>query len=322
MAAIGGNDLITDGNGNFPWMTGYFHPETTDWFPSISKAVGLNYAPAYGVVIDGANHVTPVSQFCRTPSWDFDPIWDWVGTAVHLKDQLGTWFGLGAEDRTSDEKDLLEDDDIADEIVDVFKGMFPISPETTEGAENDRMLAYEKYTVYFWDVYLTPEYDEEGAGDGAAKAFLQAPDQTHMATADVLDTYGFRHSSPGAFVIRDSSGKNLVQFQNDGRLLMLDGSEVLTGQTITPQANEEEFIIRDSSGTVAAMIDSSSGDLYLKGTHTKVTDLRTSSNPEFVIRDAVEITQTGNADKAKFIIDTNGNLKYTGEILIRPEPQQ
>ena len=116
-------------------------------------------------------------------------------------------------------------------------------------------------------------------------------------------------------MVRDLAGDGLVQFQNDGHVLVLKGS-ITTGATIA-QTSAPEFIIRDTTGTIAAKVDAATGNVYLKGViEPKATDLRTSSSPEFVVRDAVEIAQPYNADKARVILDANGNLKRTGEVIV------
>jgi hypothetical protein len=86
------------------------------------------------------------------------------------------------------------------------------------------------------------------------------------------------------------------------------------GATIS-QTSAKEFIIRDSSGSIAAKVDASTGNFYLKGSVSECEPvLQVSATPEFVVRDAVEIAQTGNANNARIILDTDGNLELKGHL--------
>ena len=307
MTILGGSDVVHDGQ-LWAWQSG-FQPENADWMNPVLKAYGLNDAPAYGVVVDGANHSTAITQFTGVPSWDIGTLWNQLSLIIQPSP---TKLLLGAEDQTIEEKMRFTNADIATALIHCLEGMFP-TEQVTELQEVQRLEVFERYTRRFWDVYLSPRYDEENNGE--AKAFLYLDQDVHTGDDGVLDVYGYARSSPGAFVVRDLAGDGLVQFQNDGHVLVLKGS-ITTGATIA-QTSAQEFIIRDTTGTIAAKVDAATGNFYLKGLiEPKATDLRTSSSPEFVVRDAVEIAQPNNADKARVIVDANGNLKRTGEVIV------
>lgn len=312
MLVMGGNDMISDASGDLPADgTPPFNPAEAQWMNPITKAYGQNDAPAYGVVIDGANHITAVSELWNIPSWDFGTLWNYL--APKLLDITGpdTKVLMDPEDCTYEERMALKNNIIADVAIFFFQGIFPSNLVVDESDEKLRLEELQSYTSKFWNVYLSPRYDE--INSGAGKAFLQRSDEVHMNSFWVMNDYGFRRSSPGAFVVRDSAGSELVQFQNDGHVLTLKGT-VTTGATIS-QTTAKEFIIRDSSGNIAAKVDASTGNLYLKGSVSECEPvLQVSTSPEFVVRDAVEIAQTGNANNARIILDADGNLELKGHL--------
>jgi len=86
------------------------------------------------------------------------------------------------------------------------------------------------------------------------------------------------------FVISDPNGDELVIFQSDGDVMLSKGS-LLTGQSITPQSNVSEFILRTSQ-SVLALVDSSTGDFKLKGNlYEEICVVTSVPDDSFVLRD-------------------------------------
>jgi hypothetical protein len=66
--------------------------------------------------------------------------------------------------------------------------------------------------------------------------------------------------------ITDENHDALLRIDTAGNLYLLDGASIYTEQeVITPNPNIAEVVVRDDSGTVLALLDSQTGDLYLKG---------------------------------------------------------
>ncbi|MCX5770317.1 MAG: M4 family metallopeptidase [Candidatus Hydrogenedentes bacterium] len=63
---------------------------------------------------------------------------------------------------------------------------------------------------------------------------------------------------------RNSAGATLAQLTDGGDLILI-GGDLLTNQTITPSPTTRELIIKTASGTILALLDTSTGDFRLKG---------------------------------------------------------
>ena len=84
-------------------------------------------------------------------------------------------------------------------------------------------------------------------------------------------------------------------------------AEANTGE-LTASPSSHEFMVRRSDGAVVLRADGTERAIYLKGELMHVADLAASSAPEFVVRDPAGVAQA--------IVDTSGNLKYRGSVVM------
>lgn len=257
---------------------------TGPYFTPVTDAVGLNASPSYGLAVAGANHLTPVTQFkglvLQLPSWHT------VATILSA---------LGYEFSTPEQCAEFADQDSYSVVDAIWDAIFDTSATRTQ--EEGRLDTYKGYTVNFWDAFLSPEYDGESA--------LSSLNQEQSGTY-VLD---FGANQPKqVFIVRDSSGVPLLQFQSDGNLLVTQG-ELLTGQSgLSQTTGVADFVLKDSTGTIRALVCESVGDFKIGG---DLADNESSlspdpNTPELIIRDS--------SGAALFIIDEDGNLSLTGDV--------
>jgi Zn-dependent metalloprotease len=71
-------------------------------------------------------------------------------------------------------------------------------------------------------------------------------------------------SSMPYVAIKDEYGHAVVQFHDNGNVVLQRG-QILTEQTISPSPGVSEFILTHGQNNELALVDSTSGDLYLKG---------------------------------------------------------
>lgn len=263
-------------------------------FNAITKAVGTNDYPAYGVVITGANHITPVSQFGAWPSWSLLP-------AISV--------AIGEQEGTIDERTMLAQ--VLTEVTEWFNDRMagqPV-PKTDEEA---RLLRFREYTRDLLDAYVRPAYDTLSTDDNGLSG-LQKSSQYHRSQDSYV--YDFAHAVPPplssvqAMVVRDTLGQPLVQFQSDGNVLVLKGAFNSSSGTLTPSSSARELIFKHGS-SVVGIVDSTSGNFRIVGTKVEqVSGLTRSASPEFVVRNGVDTGST-----AQIILDQSGNLKLTGKV--------
>ncbi|MCL4857730.1 MAG: hypothetical protein KJZ55_10765, partial [Flavobacteriales bacterium] len=276
MVATAENDLFAD---------------TSTYFTPVTEPVGLNAAPSYGLAVAGANHLTPVTQFDGTPSWD---------TSVSLLFYLGNYFTTLNEFTTAEQQDATVDFD--DALGDFWAALFGgLSNDRDD--EEDRLDVYKDYTLNFWDAFVSPEYD--GA---TALTWLNQSESNHEYPNNLygLD-FGARQPKQ-VFIVRDSAGAPLLQFQSDGNLLVTQG-ELLTSQsTLSQTTGVADFVLKDISGTIQALVCETVGDFRIRGALSdNQSSLSTDPNtPELIIRDA--------SGTPLFIIDEDGNLSLTGNV--------
>lgn len=71
---------------------------------------------------------------------------------------------------------------------------------------------------------------------------------------------------PSSFIaIYDADTNPILRFTNAGDVVLLNGADVYTNQTISSDPNVGEVILRDSTGTAFGKVDGTAGDLYLAG---------------------------------------------------------
>ncbi len=71
---------------------------------------------------------------------------------------------------------------------------------------------------------------------------------------------------PESFIsVRGEDGRPVVRLTSEGNILILSGADIFTNQTITLNSGVDELVIRDDQGDPLAVVDSSSGNVYLKG---------------------------------------------------------
>jgi len=268
-------------------------------FTPVTDAIGLNAAPKYGVAIDGANHITPVSNFTTRvidwPSWS--PLWN-IFVFFQNHQVLG--------DLTSEEGiDISEyEDDLEVVATAIFRS------DESQQDEIARLAVYKKYTLAFWDAYLTPEYDTS-PNDEFGLSFLDDDKEVHEE-GPYVEEFAFAPITRG-FIVRGDDGRPLVQFQADGNTLMLEGelTESASAGQLAPTPTRG-FILRDSSNAVVARIDPDTGDFYIKGTKSEnQSALSSSAASELIVRRASD-------DTTQIILDENGNLKLRGEVYKAP----
>lgn len=314
MALTGQNDTLRDENNKYPWETG-FDPETARYYEPVTKAYGINNYPSYGVVVDVANHVTPITSFLGMPSWD-------CGTPLALLLSLIP-SAPPPEQVSGEDKSLLEDEDFADALSDLIETMFPTLPQFTETGEKNELAEYKKYTLNFWDAHLSPRYDFD-PNDLLGLSFLNQTSNWHINLQDLNHVLQFA-STPTTHVlfVRDNAGTPLVQFQDDGNVLLLEGevsddNNVNDVSTITRDSNVGEFLIKKGTEIVlkvdASLSGTTRGNVYLKHAIQEDPQISTTSSQEFVIwgyTDWVRIPQ--------IIVNENGYLRVRGHVFMRQQ---
>jgi hypothetical protein len=294
MLIAGSKDILADANGNLT-----SNIANARLYDPVTEPYGLHDAPRYGVIIDGANHLTAVGRFndpsWRMTSWGFAPIWNSVLSLVTAVGRL-----------MPDERAFFDGGSFQAKLEATFNATFK-NTDTTKETEEERLAKMQEYSLHFWDAYLSPRYDVVAGG---GSEFLGLPIQTHLfdpfVLSDDVNIPGFVRREPvRGFVVKDNSSTPLVQFQSDGNVLISSGG-FSEGQTITTSPSIAEFIVKSSSGTNLMRIDS--GGLCIKGYRLKMLPV-TSSQPEFVIRD---VSDTGPA--ARIILRENGYLILKGRV--------
>jgi hypothetical protein len=292
MLIAGSKDILADANGNLT-----SNIANARLYDPVTEPFGLHDAARYGVIIDGANHLTAVGRFndpsWRMTSWGFAPIWNSVLSLVTAVGRL-----------MPDERAFFDGGSFQAKLEATFNATFK-NTGTTKAQEEARLAKMQEYSLAFWDAYLSPRYD--GA---SAIGFLGAPEDAHRQDQyiyDVGNIHGFVRRDPThGFVVRDNLGAPLVQFQSDGNVLISSGT--FSRGTVTTSPSVREFIVKASNGTNLMRIDS--GGLRIKG---YLYQLRSSVSAgpgrEFIIRDA---SDTGSA--ARIILNENGHLYMLGRV--------
>jgi hypothetical protein len=267
-------------------------------YDPVTEPYGLHDAARYGVIIDGANHLTAVGWFNDSSvtyrSWVFQDVWNFILLFIKGKDSL-----------MPEEDAFFDGGSFEAKLEETIDAMFK-DTDTTKTQEELRLAQIQNYTLQFWDAYLSPRYD--GA---TAAGFLGAPEEErrldpYIYRHPTLEIHGFVRRDPThAFVVRDNFGTPLVQFQNDGSILISSGG-FSYGQPIVTSPTTAEFIVRSSSGANLMRIDS--GGLCIWGGILKKLPIM-SSEPEFVIRDVSHPDPV-----ASIILNESGNLMLRGRI--------
>ena len=177
--------------------------------------------------------------------------------------------------------------------------MFDIGESRTN--EEARTRKFREYTLAFWDAHLSSDYDRE-----SALTFLQQPPTVHEASPQVYD---YQISMPTqVFWVRDKYDAPLVQFQDDGNILLLKGTLVSGSKVL--YVPDGDLLIENAEGGLLGMVDTASGDLRISGSVTEfVPALTLGPDPELAIQNAEDA-----ATDAKIIVDKNGNLKLIGGV--------
>ena len=253
----------------------------------VSKGVGINTAPAYGLAIQDANHLTPVNGLKWSPtemlaSWQY--IWQLPYNVLH-------------ELTAPDDQQALQD--LAEVIDELLASMF--GSNGNQGAEENRTRTFREYTLAFWDAHLSEDYDP-----AAAFAFLQQDEAIHEASTYVED-YQISHPTQ-VFWVRDENDAPLVQFQDDGNTLVLKG-QFSEQQIISWGTDTSDFVVLNAAGTLTAKVVGNTGDFLIHGetgpSNQSVVSL--TNTAEFGIQSARD-----SSDQAQIVIDANGDMKARG----------
>ncbi len=298
MLLSGTNDTISNTDGDLLLVNG----GTPVYHDAVLKPFGVCPNPAYAVIMAGANHLTPVGGFGVWPSWDLGVPWAWLQTWLPT---LGGFFSCPENPQTEKDALLANNSALRDSVEDFLSTVFH-DYSTAQGPEEARLQEFEQYTLAFWDVHLSPRYDIVNSDDYGSR-FLGLGELTHEGRDYVDDDNGFRYSapSPHAFSVRNSAGIPLVQFQEDGNVLILQGTVSEQQTSLVGEPNVPEFLIKNSTGNVLTRVSAVSGGLSLRGgagvNNQSQSNLAPGSGPEFIIKNS--------AGDAQIIIDASGNLK-------------
>jgi hypothetical protein len=161
MLIAGSKDILTDSYGQF---TGNI--AISRLYDPVTGPYGLHEAPRYGVTIDGANHLTAVGRFhdliLPLTSWNVAPLWDFF---LGLLDD-------GLLELMPEEEAFFDGGTFEAKLEDTINAMFK-DTDMTQATEEARADQVQKYTLHFWDSYLSPRYDVIA---GAGSQFLGAPE--------------------------------------------------------------------------------------------------------------------------------------------------
>jgi len=115
--------------------------------------------------------------------------------------------------------------------------------------------------------------------------------------------------SDDRYLLDDTGGAIVMSINEDGDLALAGGLTQSAG-AITPDSNKEEWIVRDTGGTVRALIRLDAvtgGDMWITGSLTQNTTINLAAIDEiFVVKD------TGGAAVAA--IDSSGDLYLKGAL--------
>ena len=113
--------------------------------------------------------------------------------------------------------------------------------------------------------------------------------------------------------MRDEDGAPLVQFQDDGNILLLKEVLIPSQANICWSTNTQDFVLLDNTGAIAAKVDGDSGDLILKGEAfpPNQSTLNLTGAAELAIQ-----SSTDSANEAQIVIDTAGDLKTRGDLFV------
>jgi hypothetical protein len=289
------------------------------FYDPVTKAAGINDAPAYGLVIDQANHITPAVIFDKPGN----PVLAWTDPNTPANTLGWSYFTpfIDKEQLSAQQSaDLKEGGALKDIVSDWVEHLIgsalsiTVLRDKADLQVDDGLLPY---TLDFWDAFLGRNYDA-----AAASIFLDQPPLVHMdhinnPNNQIFDIqqpagsghhFGFASSFPGAWIIKDASGNPLTYLTDQGDLLLLKGT-FTTGQLTLTQTVNREFVVKDNSGIVLMLVNGATGSVKIRGSLTQnfngLTSLSTTS--ELVVRAS---TDTG-AD-AQAVLTSGGALKLRG----------
>jgi hypothetical protein len=213
MLIAGSKDILADTNGNLT-----SNIANARLYDPVTEPYGLHDAARYGVIIDGANHLTAVGWFNDSSvtyrSWVFQDVWNFILLFIKGKDSL-----------MPEEDAFFDGGSFEAKLEETIDAMFK-DTSTAQQTEEERLAKMQEYSLAFWDAYLSPRYDVI-AGKGSE--FLSLPVQDHwddiwIFSDEDLDIHGFVRRDPvSAFTVKDNAGTPLVQFQSDGNVLISSG---------------------------------------------------------------------------------------------------
>ena len=259
------------------------------FFEPVTKAVGINSRPAYGLAINGANHLTPITGFQFThdgmlASWN--SVWDLPSNLLHEWSTMDDWYVF---------------QNLHQFVEEMWDTAFNYPGEKSEELVLQRK--FREYTLAFWDAHLSGQYDQQGA-----LAFLQQPASIHEGgPEDEVEEY-FVSMPTQVFWVRDENDAPLVQFQDDGNILLLQGTLIPSQANIWWGTGTQDFVLLDDLGSITAKVDGDLGDLLIRGLAETVPDLTLSTSPEFAVQSSSDAPE-----EAQITVDTAGDLRLRGE---------
>ncbi len=313
MMTTGSQDLLTTTSGS-----GFADASNAAFYYPVTEAAGINDAPAYGLVIDQGNHITPLVVFDnpRVPvlAWKPDPNtpaptlgWSYF-TPFLWKEQLSA--------QQSDDLDVggaLHD--IVMEWVENMVGTALSITVIKDTARNQMGKGLLPYTLAFWDAYLGRTYDDVPASTLLDRSPKTQREDVNYMVADIQQSsgekFGYALSLPTqSWTINDSGGNPVVQFTSDGDLLLYEGTFSQPGPIITVSANPE-VVVKNGLGTILMLVDGINGNVKMSSLCSlseEVFDLQASNTvPELVIHSA-----TDQLPDAQVVLRGTGALKLRG----------
>ena len=307
------------------------------YYDPVVLAHAINDDPAYGVVIEGANHITPIVEFGDIPSWRYvygfltdlmkatqsedrkiGKKWKWKNkNEVFELDKSQSIFSEYHRNIVNRNPGILEDvqDHLKEHFPDREKKRFaslraPIFRRKAK--EKKRLNQFKRFTLSFWDTYISPEYNDP-YDLKAGRSFLELF-QGQFCNENCYDYIAcFDYSPPTVYerIIDPRDQTPVGQFQDNGYVMLLKHqSEVKTeAPVIPPEGCSVQFIRKYNNENVAAL-DDNSGKLFIKGMlHENEYNPESHSEAVYVMREG------GLEDgKPQIIIDSFGNLILRHEI--------
>lgn len=297
------------------------------YYDPVVLAHGLHDEPAFGMVIDGANHITPVTSFGGVPSWSFTGDFmailadvqrgcrkaekDWKSVEELLKAEAS--LGIFTQEHRQFMRDKPKKlEKLLDEVGRLFPHPKEASSKTgqmrkgcsggiNKKSELRRLDTFKANTLAFWDMAL--------AGGTPDPATCLVALQAYQPCDCMVCPSAFNPTTLADRVYETDAKKiPIAQFQDDGNVLLLkNGADVQEGALIPPVTDTDRHVI-PSQGRVMSKIDGHSGILYLRG-HCKPNQ---EEEDMPAVSEGLYVYPPG--DKPAVLIDRSGNLWMRGDV--------